>query len=919
MFVISSLQGQQPRVESTKRKKKVPQAPTAPHLRGANPNLHLSLPGKGRRFDREKSKGEKKGGAFRRVSSRKVQDEGMGEELDEELDLEGIPDEHAAGTPPPFWGEAPQRTTTAFPDIVTQPPALFPCKSLPALLDICPPPPEEMGKENEPLFDEEVAFPERAHSMGELRTFNIRLLPDSGMASASGWLGADGRTSKERTSPLRVTSEEQSGGDSNTKNQSAVERGQRRRSWIAITSEDGDVAVAPPQPRARRASAQSVGSGGDSKVSGSSVSLSASEEWKWERTRVYEWGYMTYMCLEQPQSSFIATVVSIGLVAVIILSIIIFVLETERSIYETFPPSAWWYTELAFTLIFTTEVVTRLLAHIIVRLPCAFFTDAMNWLDVLSILPFYVEVAFSMRSGGDSPPGLESLRAIRLVRVFRLIKLKRYSKALQLVADGLKNSAMPLQLLAFTCLLGLPSVPLTGLGKFLGTLVIFAGVAIVSVPVGMVTIKFGDTYNAANYSGDRDKSPLASSDIDLSPKIDVRRRSMLAKALADGRESISPPFTARRSSVPSLAALLPPEDLKAFPLWAVIFRLLHRQNEQKRQGVPDGKDDTEAIQPLLGRTLVQLTYLPIAPLHGGRHSIDSIFSPPRGRGSVYSSVVTVQITETERDGRAVRRALQAFDLTEGEGAGLALVREAAAAAMLTKAVKWNENHQADPSPSPPLSARQRTSRGCLSDSNSKKDLNSPPSPMPSSPPSSPGPPEKLALEPPQKPADVSSAQVKKASTLDDLAADGCFSASTLERACDEVAREAAEESLISALLSSRAFDEESELCPEEQHKMRRSISAARQQVAAQKEKKLRELQNLRRLLRQEQRLRLLLVDRMRRLTGSFSDPGDSENESGSEREKDNLERAEQLDEVVVTIPSPETAQKEVLVGPHALV
>lgn len=81
-----------------------------------------------------------------------------------------------------------------------------------------------------------------------------------------------------------------------------------------------------------------------------------------------------------------------------------------------------------------------------------FWRDPMNWIDLLSILPFYIELgAGSVGSGG----GLAALRVLRLARVLRVFKLGRRSAGMQLVGRALTRSLDALAFMLFFVLLGI--------------------------------------------------------------------------------------------------------------------------------------------------------------------------------------------------------------------------------------------------------------------------------------------------------------------------------------------------------------------------------------------------------------------------------------------------------------------------------
>jgi hypothetical protein len=68
----------------------------------------------------------------------------------------------------------------------------------------------------------------------------------------------------------------------------------------------------------------------------------------------------------------------------------------------------------------------------------------MNIIDLLSILPFYIEVAI-----GSNAQDLSFVRVIRLVRVFRIFKLWRNSVGIEILQTTLCNAMVALRVIAF--------------------------------------------------------------------------------------------------------------------------------------------------------------------------------------------------------------------------------------------------------------------------------------------------------------------------------------------------------------------------------------------------------------------------------------------------------------------------------------
>ncbi len=81
-----------------------------------------------------------------------------------------------------------------------------------------------------------------------------------------------------------------------------------------------------------------------------------------------------------------------------------------------------------------------------------FFTQLYSYLDFIAILPFYIEVAFSMsasdgsKTGSTSNPFLVILDIFKLFRVFRIFKLIRFFPKSMILLLTLKRSVGPIWL-----------------------------------------------------------------------------------------------------------------------------------------------------------------------------------------------------------------------------------------------------------------------------------------------------------------------------------------------------------------------------------------------------------------------------------------------------------------------------------------
>lgn len=122
--------------------------------------------------------------------------------------------------------------------------------------------------------------------------------------------------------------------------------------------------------------------------------------------------------------------------------------------------STWSACEIFAVACFTIEFVLRFVSC---PSKLRFVQGTMNWVDLVAILPFYLELAFSA-AGGDSNAaeagsGAEEsggqlgvfsvFRVVRLVRVFRVFKMGKSSSGMKMMGSTLIDSAKVLFVLVF--------------------------------------------------------------------------------------------------------------------------------------------------------------------------------------------------------------------------------------------------------------------------------------------------------------------------------------------------------------------------------------------------------------------------------------------------------------------------------------
>ncbi len=171
--------------------------------------------------------------------------------------------------------------------------------------------------------------------------------------------------------------------------------------------------------------------------------------------------------------------------------------------------------EWTITILFTVEYIARILT---VRKPVKYILSAYGIIDLLAILPSYISLFL---------PGahlLASLRAVRLLRVFRILKLGHFVGASKMLTVALIRSRDKILVFLFTVIIlciifgtlmymiegplnGFSDIPVsiywtivtlttvgfgditpqTGLGQFLSMVIMIMGYGIIAVPTGIVT------------------------------------------------------------------------------------------------------------------------------------------------------------------------------------------------------------------------------------------------------------------------------------------------------------------------------------------------------------------------------------------------------------------------------------------------
>jgi voltage-gated potassium channel len=204
----------------------------------------------------------------------------------------------------------------------------------------------------------------------------------------------------------------------------------------------------------------------------------------------------------------------VGLLIAIFTSILVVMLDSVRSLHvpyaKLFNRLEWFY-----TFLFTVEYILRLVS---IRKPWRYVFSVLGLIDLLALIPSYLSILF---------PGAQALlafRALRLLRVFRIFKLGEFLTEINFLTTALKNSLRKISIflltvLTLTVILGsimylvekrengfsnIPESiywaivtittvgygdisPVTPMGKFVASVVMLIGYAIIAVPTGIIT------------------------------------------------------------------------------------------------------------------------------------------------------------------------------------------------------------------------------------------------------------------------------------------------------------------------------------------------------------------------------------------------------------------------------------------------
>ena len=161
-----------------------------------------------------------------------------------------------------------------------------------------------------------------------------------------------------------------------------------------------------------------------------------------------------FLLLNEPESSIFATIVSTFILLLIIIGSITFVAETHPDVRDDNDLMVMIHNiETACIAVFTVEYVLRVATCSERprenRSVLKYMRNPMCIIDLLSILPFYVEQILKATGSEGDIGALAVIRILRMSRVFRVLKFGTYADDLQLFAEGFRRSGEGLAVLTF--------------------------------------------------------------------------------------------------------------------------------------------------------------------------------------------------------------------------------------------------------------------------------------------------------------------------------------------------------------------------------------------------------------------------------------------------------------------------------------
>lgn len=246
---------------------------------------------------------------------------------------------------------------------------------------------------------------------------------------------------------------------------------------------------------------------------------------------------------ERETSNIWSSLVTVFIQLLIIFSVVAIIIESYENLNKAYHEQLQKF-ELFVVTIFTIEYLLRLWTADLLypdvsptRARIRFIFSGFAIIDMLAILPFYVELAQThFAAMGWVVLDLRFIRILRLTRLLRILKLSRYSSSLQLVNAIMKDKKEELFITIFMCFVliilssafmynieheaqpeAFPDIistfwwavatlttvgygdvyPITGLGKLISGIIALLGIGLVALPTGILSSAFIEKINEA--------------------------------------------------------------------------------------------------------------------------------------------------------------------------------------------------------------------------------------------------------------------------------------------------------------------------------------------------------------------------------------------------------------------------------------
>lgn len=235
--------------------------------------------------------------------------------------------------------------------------------------------------------------------------------------------------------------------------------------------------------------------------------------------------------------------------AAILISIILLVVESIPSVGEYFNNKDFtsyyilYAIEVIVNTFFTLDLLLKLATWPGIRF---FLKDILNWLDLLAVLPFYIELIMMLSSSTGVSDKFVVLRICRTSRVIRIFKFVRHSQELLLVMKVITGAASEFVLLSLLisifvltfgaiiyfleigqdsgydsilmgCWFGIVTVttvgygdvyPTSSIGKLVGGLAVLIAIVIMALPMTVIVNKFNRIFAEEKKKQEKEKEDV---------------------------------------------------------------------------------------------------------------------------------------------------------------------------------------------------------------------------------------------------------------------------------------------------------------------------------------------------------------------------------------------------------------------------